>query len=307
MARLNNTFERKLKAAGVYEPLSTLLSTDTPERALALGTGVKQYNTLADIPAGFSGTAQVGTQLYVGDGGAAVAVGGARKTIKTPYLLPFFPTTQSITYTQVGTLVTVTHPGTPLVWGQQYNGSNINLDISTGAAVAGLYSDFQFIYKGVAGGAPGSFTCVSPISANTSGSIVCDVNNFKNLVTIEQVDMSVGNIVEVTVDTMQMDAADVTGAGCRISIGTYNYDFDLGYVANVSENVTKSITVRFKILPFSPTQSTVYHMAGDLTPPGGTKIAINSSTVKIAMNHNSPVYNYLAYQAILNAQVVVYK
>jgi hypothetical protein len=36
---------------------------------------ITQYNTLADIPAGFSGTAQVGTQLYVGDGVSIVAVG----------------------------------------------------------------------------------------------------------------------------------------------------------------------------------------------------------------------------------------
>ena len=65
---LDNDFERKLLRAGLYEPLSTFLATESTERTAALGKGVKEFSAANLIPAGFVGTAKIGTDLYVGDG-----------------------------------------------------------------------------------------------------------------------------------------------------------------------------------------------------------------------------------------------
>jgi hypothetical protein len=67
MSRNDNSYEAKLKAAGVYEPLSTLLATDSVEKTLALGTGVKSYIdlTTANIAmVGKSGLITIGEGTY---------------------------------------------------------------------------------------------------------------------------------------------------------------------------------------------------------------------------------------------------
>jgi lysophospholipase L1-like esterase len=68
MSLLNNSYEAKLKAAGVYEPLSTLLATETVEKTLALGKGVKSANTISQVIPTIVGITQVDNKLVVSNG-----------------------------------------------------------------------------------------------------------------------------------------------------------------------------------------------------------------------------------------------
>ena len=99
---LNNSYERSLLASGCWEPLSTILSSETIERTEALGFGIKKFTT---IPVGFVGVAQVGTILYTCDGSTNTAIGGGSSSIQ--YLTTSYsPTITLISATNVRIIAT---------------------------------------------------------------------------------------------------------------------------------------------------------------------------------------------------------
>jgi hypothetical protein len=75
MSRNDNSYEAKLKAAGVYEPLSTLLATETAEKTLALGKGVKSANNFSQVDPTIKSITQIdnGDVVSIASDGFAVS------------------------------------------------------------------------------------------------------------------------------------------------------------------------------------------------------------------------------------------
>ena len=112
MARLDNTFERKLKAAGVHEPLCTILSTETPERTAALGSGVKQYTTLAAAQAaGATGLFTLANgDVYSFAGGVSTkykkdgVISKLKQAVAIPHVFETTPSDENIVITKASLL-----------------------------------------------------------------------------------------------------------------------------------------------------------------------------------------------------------
>lgn len=79
----------------------------------------------------------------------------------TGYILPSLAAANAATYSQTGTLITVTSVG-HLIPNNAHNGKDVYLSIGSGAAVTGWFSNFTYV-------SADSFTCISTVSQSTSG------------------------------------------------------------------------------------------------------------------------------------------
>jgi len=79
------------------------------------------------------------------------------------WLLPSLITANAATYSQTGTTITVTSIGHNIP-ASLFNGFKVYLDFSSGAAVDGWFSNFQYVDAN-------TFTCVSSVSQTTSGGL----------------------------------------------------------------------------------------------------------------------------------------
>lgn len=125
-----------------------------------------QYLYERPTPQAFGiGQCQVGGVEYFSDGkqwygGAAVTLGQGA----AGWILHAMQAANASTYTQAGTLVTVTSTGHNMAAATN-NGRNIYLGISTGTATTGWFSNFTYVDAN-------TFTCTAPDSKTTSGAVL---------------------------------------------------------------------------------------------------------------------------------------
>lgn len=109
----DNTYETQLVNAGVWKPLSTILSNESTDRNAALGVTIKTYSNTSVIPSTFAGVAQTGDGvLYIGNGVSTTAAaypGIAQVIISAAYTLVLANGGQQIYHTEA-TARTITIP-----------------------------------------------------------------------------------------------------------------------------------------------------------------------------------------------------